>query len=293
MSVLAADIGGTKTLTALVRGSDVIASHTFRTDPGTGPEAWLALIEDRARQWSGQFDAIGITVTGQVHQGLWNCVNPDTLTLSEFDLAAALQSFGMPFEILNDAQAAAWGEHVYGAGMGSDLVYLTVSTGLGGGIVANGRLVRGRRGLAGHFGMLSQSLLSEESATEPVENVVTGRWIAREGTLATGQLHTTMSVFESARDGAEWAQKIVEKSAMRVARICRDIFFTIDPPQIIIGGGVGLVDGFVPLVRQKVSELMSDSDFEILTSALNENAGVVGIAAFAANSQQKTWRNAK
>lgn len=286
-TVLAADIGGTKTLVALVRGRDIIASRKIPTERSSTPDVWIASVLEIAQEWSGAYRAAAITVTGQVHAGLWKGVNHDTLRVSEFDLAAAISKFGVPYEILNDAQAAAWGEHIYGSVPGSDLVYLTVSTGLGGGIVAGGKLLRGHRGLAGHFGLFSQDLLSGDNNPQPFENAATGPWIARAGSEASKNPQTAKSVFEQARTGEEWARRIVEMSASRVASLCRDISFAIDPPIIVIGGGVGLADGYVDSVRRHFAEQMPGQKPEILISELQEHAGIVGVAAFAAQTHLK------
>lgn len=293
-TVLAADIGGTKILVALVRGKTVVTSRTIPTDRESGPTTWLGNVCDAARDWQGRFSCIGVTLTGQVHNGMWASVNRETLAVDEpVDLAATFSRIGVSFETLNDAQAAAWGEHVYGAARGSDLVYLTVSTGLGGGIVANGRLMRGHRGLAGHFGLTAQNLIAVRGAMEPFENAATGPWIARQATLETGRKQTAKDVFQAARDGAPWARSIVATSAIRVARLCRDISFTFDPPKIVIGGGVGLAEGYVPLVRQELAVLLPNEKIEILTSALRESAGIVGVAAFAVRSLLTTRRKTK
>lgn len=283
--VLAADIGGTKTLVALLRGDKVLSSRHLPTERNGGPVEWLASLHKVAVEWEGQFECIGVTVTGQVESGIWKSVNADTLSVGDpFDLATSLSQIGCNFEILNDAQAAAWGEHVYGAGQGSDLVYLTVSTGLGGGIVSNGKLLRGHRGLSGHFGLVSQELGAPNRSSEPFENCASGRWIASQGTKETGLEHSAKSVFESRHTGKEWAMRIISVSASRVANICKDISYTIDPPMIIIGGGVGLAEGYVSEIERALSELEPSLDIRILTSALRENAGIVGIAAIAAQS---------
>lgn len=286
-TVLAADIGGTKTLVALVRGKDIIASRKIPTDRASSPDTWISSVREIAGDWSDEYEAVAVTVTGQVHNGIWKGVNHDTLSVAEYDLAAAISDFGVPYEILNDAQAAAWGEHLYGSQPGSDLVYLTVSTGLGGGIVAGGKLLRGHRGLAGHFGLFSQNLLSVDNVPNPVESAATGLWIARVGTETSGRPQTAKSVFESADNGEDWARRIIETSAARVAGLCRDISFAIDPPRIVIGGGIGLATGYVESVRRHFAGQLPDPKPEILVSALQEHAGIVGVAAFAAQTCRK------
>jgi len=290
--VLAADIGGTKTLVALVRGSKVLTSRLLPTLRDAGPDEWMSALHDVSVEWKGEFECVGVTVTGQVENRVWKSVNPATLSVGKpFDIAASLSRIGSQFEVLNDAQSAAWGEHIYGAGQGSDLVYLTVSTGLGGGIVCNGKLLQGQRGLAGHFGLVSQNLSASDGGAEPFENLATGRWIASQAMAETGIEHSPRSVFENANEGKAWAQGIMSTSALRVAKLCRDISFVIDPPMIVIGGGVGLAEGFVAEIKRHLNELIPNHNIDILTSVLREKAGIVGIAAIAAQSHIHQGRN--
>src|SRR4029077_15649090 len=95
----------------------------------------------------------------------------------------------------NDAQAAAWGEHRFGAGRNEDMVFLTVSTGIGGGIVINGRPLCG---LPGHFGLLRTL---SESQSLPFEDGVSGHWIAAQA-RAVGHDTDAAGVFAAAVSGA-------------------------------------------------------------------------------------------
>jgi len=284
VGVLAADIGGTKTLVALVRGAEVLESRHLPTARGSKPSQWLKAIYQLALEWDGRFDCLGVSVTGQVQNGVWQSINTNILSVGEaFDLGSALAKLGRHHEILNDAQAAAWAEHLYGAGKGSDLVYLTISTGLGGGVVANGKLLRGHRGLAGHFGQVCQELVSSGTRPAPFEDIATGRWMAGEA-KKIGLDATAKDIFTSAESGDGWSREIIATSAARVARLCRDIQFTIDPPLIVIGGGIGAADGYVSQVRRAYSQINPNHEARIVASLCQGHAGILGIAAIAAES---------
>ena len=99
-----------------------------------------------AAAWRGRFDRVGAAVTGIVADGRWHALNAGILPVpAGFPIVEALSTrLGCPVLAINDAQAAAWGEYRFGAGAGRDIVFLTVSTGIGGGIVLGGRLP-GRR----------------------------------------------------------------------------------------------------------------------------------------------------
>ena len=195
-TVLAVDIGGTKTMAALVQGGDVLDEITVATAREAGPDTWLAAIADKARMWKDRYSRVGIAVTGFVQEGHWSALNPATLGIPDqyplVERASAV--FDKPVFAANDAQAAAWGEYKFGAGDGGDLVFLTISTGIGGGIVINGRPLAG---LAGHFGLIR----GPSQGQSPLEDLTSGRWIASEA-LKAGHKATTAEVFELAEKGA-------------------------------------------------------------------------------------------
>lgn len=274
--VLAIDIGGTKTMVALVRGAEVLEEMTVPTERSQGPDTWLAAARHAAERWHGGYDGVGLAVTGFLRDGLWSAMNPETLGIPEnYPLVnKASNLFGMPAIAVNDAQAAAWGEYRFGAGSGGDLIFLTVSTGIGGGVVANGRLLGG---LAGHFGLTR----GNADVAPRFEDLASGRWISAEAARVGHPGLQAYDVFENARDRQEWAQAIIQSSACRVAALCRDIQLMLDPKEIVIGGGVGLAEGYIDLL----CDFLAQSDIRarptIVPAKLARRAGVVGIADLA------------
>ncbi|HEX4765185.1 MAG TPA: ROK family protein [Lichenihabitans sp.] len=143
------------------------------TDRAGGPDAWIAAAGRLVAGWDG-VRAAGIAVTGLIRGGLWRALNPDTLPVPDnFPLADKLrQRLRMSVTARNDAQAAAWGEYRFGGAGVQDLIFVTVSTGIGGGIVARGRLVEGRTGLAGHIGITP---VETPSGVRRFEDLASGR----------------------------------------------------------------------------------------------------------------------
>lgn len=268
---LAIDIGGTKIMTALVGGDRVEGAVTFATVASDGPDAWLAEVAERTRGW--RYARVAAAVTGLVDGGAWSALNPATLRLPEaYPLASRLQSvFGVPAIAANDAQAAAWGEYSYGAGAREDMVFLTISTGVGGGVVLGGRPLLG---LAGHFGQ--QRLPS--AGGSPLEDAVSGRWIAAQA-KAGGRDVTAVDVFAAADAGATWANDIITAAARSVALLCGDIQLTFDPRRIVMGGGIGLAPGFLDRVRSQLSEVPVRRRPALVPAQLGVHAGLIGVAA--------------
>jgi len=276
--VLAIDQGGTKLLCALVEEGHVLEQAAVPTDRDAGPEAWLDAAAGLAAPWQGRYDRVGIAVTGRVSDGLWSALNPGTLAIpAETPYAAMAEArLRRPVTLANDAQAAAWGEHLHGAGAGQDMIYLTISTGIGGGIVTGGRLLSGRGGLAGHAGQM-RGLTPEKG---PLEDRMSGRWIARAAREA-GHDTDARGVFSAARAGEGWAKEIVSTAAARAAALCADLQMLIDPPRIVIGGGVGLAPGFLDRIRAALGSLPAALRPELRAAKLGGGAGIIGIAGLA------------
>lgn len=272
--VLSVDLGGTKTMASLVKGSEVLETVEIRTNRSGSPESWLKAIAEAVGPWKGRFAALGFAVTGAVRNGRWRAMNEATLAIKgEFALQTrAAELFDVPAIVVNDAQAAAWGEFK-ASGDEADLVFMTVSTGLGGGIVANGRLLGG---VAGHFGQMHDP----DGGSLPLESRICGPFIAAEAERL-GHNIEPKAVFEAAMAGEEWAGLIIDGVARRFARLCCDIQLSLDPARIVVGGGVGLAAGFLDRVRAEIAALSPAAVPQLQPARLGASAGIVGVADLA------------
>jgi len=277
---LAFDLGGTKTLVALVDGDRIVETTERTTDRRLGPDGWCDAIADMIAPWQGRFGAVGGAVTGVVHAGRWSALNPGTLPVSTgYPLADALASrLGQPVTLHNDAQAAAWGEYRFGAGAGRDLLFVTVSTGIGGGAVIGGRLLTGRGGVAGSVGLTSGA--SADGAFGPLETLASGRFLA-EAASAAGHAVDAPAVFAAAARGERWATVLVDRSVDVVARLFENLQLLFDPDIMVVGGGVGLADGYRERLEARLAHLPPHLKPEIRAAALGKNAGVIGAADLA------------
>lgn len=287
--VLAVDLGGSKILAALVEGAQVLDRAEVATDRAGGAEAWLRQLSALIQPWKGRHARAGISVTGLVKGGLWRALNPGTLNIpKDFPLAERAQALlGLPVALANDAQAAAWGEYRHGAGRGGDMVFLTISTGIGGGVVANGRLLGGRGGLAGSFGQL---LPLPEGGEALLEDMASGRFLAAES-ARLGLEADARALFAAAATGHAGAAQAIATSAARVARLCLDIQRMFDPARIVLGGGVGLAPGYLTQVTGALAHLPDLMRPTLVPAALGRDAGVIGIAELATgntNSGEET-----
>jgi N-acetylmannosamine-6-phosphate 2-epimerase/N-acetylmannosamine kinase len=273
---LAFDLGGTKTLVALVDGDRVIETSERTTSRDLGPDDWCDAIAELAAPWQGRYGAIGGAVTGVVHGGCWSALNTATLPVSTgYPLADALANrLGRSVTLHNDAQAAAWGEYRFGAGAGRDLFFVTVSTGIGGGAVIGGRLLTGRGGVAGSVG------LTQEATGVPLETLASGRFLA-DASEALGHDVDAPAVFAAAARDEAWASAVLDRSADVVARLFQSLQLLFDPAVMVLGGGVGLAGGYRERLEARLAHLPPHLKPEIRAAALGKSAGVIGAADLA------------
>ena len=284
--VLGIDIGGTKILAALVEAGKVTQQLRLPTSREAGPDAWIAEVVAAIAGWQGAYRRVAVAVTGLIDAGRWSALNPATLGIPpDYPLVETLtRRFGLPVLAANDAQAAAWGEYRFGAGAQQDLVFLTISTGIGGGVVIDGRPLLG---LGGHFGLLR----SPSGGPSPLEDQTSGRWMAAEAARA-GHAAEAPEIFAAARDGAAWAETILDASARRVALLCADIQLMFDPKRIVIGGGIGLAEGYLDRVRRQLPHVSPRLQPELVAASLGAHAGVIGVADLASRASQQEQSSA-
>jgi predicted NBD/HSP70 family sugar kinase len=156
--IIAVDIGGTKIAVSRVVDGEVLESREVDTPRPALPDQVIDTVVEEIQQWSSGAGGIGIATAGGVRNGRVTAVSRVILPeWSDVPLAERIaEEMGLPVFVVNDGQAAVWGEHRYGGGRdASDVLFVTVSTGVGGGIVAGGRLSRGAAGRAGHVGHLT------------------------------------------------------------------------------------------------------------------------------------------
>jgi glucokinase len=209
------------------------------------------------------------------------------------------ERLGVPVYLENDATAAALGEWRFGAGRGTgDLVYVTVSTGIGAGIVSGGRLVEGvgsNAGEIGHVTVEPDGLPCHCGLRGCLETVASGTAIAREGEARRDQSPRlaalrgpvdAAAVFAAAREGDPVAQDILDRVTDRLAWAFGLLINLFNPARLIVGGGVAVGNGAALLepVRARLSRYaMPDllKAVQLMEAALGERAGLAGALAVA------------
>lgn len=212
-------------------------------------------------------------------------LNPHNLGgLLHFPLVKTLEQLtDLPTIAINDAQAAAWAEYQALEGDITDMVFITVSTGVGGGVVSGGKLLTGPGGLAGHIGHTladPQGPVCGCGRTGCVEAIASGRGIAAaaQGELAGADAKT---IFTRAGQGDEQAQQLIHRSAHALARLIADVKATTDCQCVVLGGSVGLAEGYLALVETNLAKEPAAFHVELLAAHYRHDAGLLGAALLA------------
>jgi glucokinase len=293
--VLGLDIGGTKLAAGVVDGSGrVLSFGVTPTEPVRGPDDGLARLFElgrRAIDEAGvQIDAVGIGSGGPLDPFAGILVAPPHLTgwLDVPVSARAEQEFGVPVRLENDATAAAAGEHRYGAGVGvRNMVYLTISTGVGGGVVLDDRLYRGSGGNGGELGHVTVDWKGREcrgcGRRGCLEAYVSGTSIAERAHEAGLPYGTAEEVATAAREGEPGAVAVWDETVEALACGVTSIVNLFEPELVVIGGGVSRTgEQLLGPTRARVKgQAMGPSGraVRIVRAALGDHVGVVGAAA--------------
>ena len=277
--ILAIDIGGTKFSMAVFDGSRMVRRESRATDAGGGRDWMLAQIREIASEWlrGFTFERCGIGFGGPVnfaaqrvvlstHVGGWR----------DFDLCGFVRDLsGAPAVMDNDANVGALGEAEFGAGTGySPLFYMTLSTGIGGGIYDEGRIWRGADSYGGEIGHLTIRPDGPEclcGARGCFERMCCGLWLERDYGKTAKELMG---------DPAFVSRYVVDLALGLKAAI-----MLLNPQRIVIGGGIAKAGDrlFIPLraeLRRQITS-WSAARIDVVPAALGDDSVLYGAVALA------------
>jgi glucokinase len=279
MTTLAIDIGGTKFSMAVFDADRMVARESRATDREGGPAWMTGQIASIGRRWNEQYKmrACGIGFGGPVdfnrqrialstHVGGWD----------NFDLPAFIQAeLGIAAVMDNDANAGALGEARYGAAHGCDpMFYMTLSTGVGGGIVASGEVYRGADSWAGEIGHITVKPDGPEclcGARGCLERMCCGLWLERDHGRTAQQLMSEPS--------------FVERYVVDLAAGLKSCIMLLNPARVVIGGGIAKAGDrlFEPLRAELGRQITSWSRarISVMPAALGDDSVLYGALALA------------
>jgi glucokinase len=286
------DIGGTKIAVAAVSlQGDVMARDEIETRAGEGaPRVIERLIAElHSLEPRDQLLGIGIGCTGPVDPRAGHVMNPYTLpTWEAVDIVSPLaEEFHTGVVLENDCDAAALGEYWKGSGRGArNMIYVTVGTGIGAGLVLDGKLYRGVGMVAGEIGHMSIDHAGPPcycGSRGCLEILAAGPAIARAYQSKTGaQNISARQVIQAARRGEANACAIVEQTAHYLGVGLANLITLLAPDVIVLGGGVmEHFELFEPTLRATIAQNVAFvpwQEVKITRAALGANAGVIGAA---------------
>ncbi len=320
---VAMDWGGTWTRTAVIDRQGKILWQSRQPNPQNGTkeeyltnaeELLAAAVKEAHRQTGGPVAGIGAAVAGPVEPLTGTFYQPPNLMVLDGVSFKALweEAFGVPVWVGNDANLAAFGEYYFGAGKESadngrpvkTLFYVTVSTGVGGGVVDKGSVFLGANGLTAEVGhtlvdTTDSALVCQCGSKGCLEAMASGtaiERIAKERLAAGGfpnsalasleaDLIDSEAVFDAAEKSDPLAVSILDGVVTALAIGLTNVVHLFNPDMIVLGGGVtdGLVKlGLLPRIHQQIlGRVMSElhKDFQLTSSRLGDSVGLTGAAA--------------
>ena len=304
--VVGVDLGGTKIYTALVDlDGNIIKEKTVETLAHEGEQAVLGRIIDTIDYVTEGTDknlikSIGIGSPGPLDVKNGIIIENSNLPFKNFAIVKTIkEKYDLPTYLDNDANVATLGEFMFGAGKGTEnMVFITASTGIGGGAVLNGKLFRGATGNAlevGHMTVSTEGPRCGCGNLGCVEALGSGTAIGKRAKEAVSTNVTTSlknydnvtakEVFKEAANGDRVAKNILNTSLTYLGIAVANTITNFDPEKVVVGGGV--VNGgdiVIDTIRNVVEERCMAAFVENCTiekAVLGGKAGVLGAAALA------------
>jgi glucokinase len=299
------DIGGTKISASAVQKGEIIGKiHAYKTPLTT--EGILSTVLEAVETINNEHKSkyVGIATAGAVNLENTTVIGstgnlPQGYSNIEFKKIIE-KKFNLQTLIENDANAAAWAEYRYGAAKGhQNTIIITLGTGIGGGIVVNGQLLRGKSGSAAEVGHMQLSWKKERKCTcgawDCWEAYASGTGYAiNAGEMAlelksldseilkTKQTKTltTHDIIEGLKNNDPFAQKVHERWEKLVLTGLIGLANVFDPESIVISGGMAKFLNFEKIEKQLNSQLVVP-DVKILHASMDNNAGMIGAAMLA------------
>ena len=281
--VIGLDVGGTKILSGLVdREGNVLAEHEVPSPGGSEKDVLAALDEAVEALLDDHVAAIGYGIPANLERGTGRILHAMNLPLDDVDLIApSKERFGLPVGIENDASAAALAEWRRGAGRGTqNLVMFTLGTGVGGGVVVDGRLFRGWAEL-GH-------IVVQEGGEECVcggrghlEVLASGQAADRAAREFYGPAADAHMLIARANAGEDVARAALARIGRSLGAAIGSLVNIFDPELTVVGGGFGAAAGDLVLepareaARQEAVPPTNET-LRVVPAQLGAEAGLVG-----------------
>lgn len=288
--VIGVDVGGTKILSGVVdREGDVLRRHEVESPAGSGEDVLAALDAAVDVLLGEEIGGIGFGVPANLERGTRRILRATNMAFDELDLVGRARArFGLPVGVENDANAAALAEWKLGAGRGvSNLLMLTLGTGVGGGLVLDDRLYRGWAEI-GHVVVQAGGPPCQGSCHGHghLEALASGTAADRAARELYGPSADARVLVERARAGEVAARARLAEIGGFLGAAIGSLANLFDPELVIVGGGFGEAAGELVLApaqeaARREALAPADATLRVVPAELGASAGLVGAALVA------------
>lgn len=287
--IISIDVGGTKISAALMQNNKIIEQRKINSVIHSDLPNLALHLSKLCHGWADRAEQVAVACTGQVGNEFVNFLSAK----QKLPLKAQLEAvFNLPVSIINDAAAAAWAEYCLADNKNENvtetLVYITVSTGIGGGMIQNGRLVTSTDGFCAHLGHVSvqypkQAINCHCGRQNCAEAIASGTAIAKQASKILNKTVSCKDVFQQYLHVEEIAQ-LIDDSTSALTDLIANIKASSGTKIVILGGSVGSASVFFNQVKEKVALLPEIYQVLIESPRCGADADLIGANLYA---QQK------
>jgi glucokinase len=300
-SAVGIDVGGTKLVGGAIDAVGTVHARARRTTPGDG-DALMAILDEMVAELDPDGTApVGVAIAGLVDRDGVFRYGPN---VAARDLAVAdrlAATLARPIVVVNDASAATVAEQRIGAAAGlDDVVMFTLGTGVGGGVIAHGRLVEGHHGMGGELGHLivedggrrcpcgTAGCLEAYASGRAIEAAARARFEGGAAEIVTPATPLTgRAVVAAAQAGVADAIAVLEEAGRWLGVAIASMVSALDPGMVVVGGGAGVATApwVLPAARASADERLFGRGWRepvrVEPAALGDDAGMIGAALLA------------
>ena len=311
------DVGGTNIKFGCFDSElNLVCKTSVPTEADARPEDLVEIMAEAATGLTGEKElsagaiaAVGIGAPGMFDLEAGVIINsPNMSSFKNVPLRKMVgDRFGVPAVLENDANAACWGEYVLGAGRDvRDMAFFTLGTGIGGGVITNGKLVHGfcdgaaelghiiiypggRLCGCGQRGCAEAYASASSTAKRATEAIEAGAESSLKKLLDKNGQITCQDVYAHLAEGDKLAGRTTDETAEALAILCINVLHTTEPERIVFAGGmIAAGDALLNRIREYFDEhiwSMKKETVEIAFATLGEDAGIIGAAALARRAE--------
>ena len=309
MITVGIDVGGTKIAGALVSETGEILMSLKVPTPAESTEELIEAVVSMVNELRAdrEIKAVGVAIAGFIDAARSEVIYSPNLSLRNEPLKAKLEAkLGVDVFVENDANAAGWAEYRFGAGQGSKhMMMITIGTGVGGAIVANGELFRGGFGIGaelGHANFIRDGKLCGCGQHGCLEKYASGtalleaaKELVASGTAEGARLAeleaevgelTGTQVYQAITESDPGALRLLNELGENIGKAVASLVAILDPQMLVVGGGLSVAGELLlkPIRNAFLEHLPARGyrpEMTIVTAALINDAGVVGAADLA------------